>query len=454
MSELARKFPAGLKPLDTRLAVEVLDWVCALRTVWNEAGLSINRFARLHRFIDKGTVWRYLNGERVPRDSWFLDRVLAARTENGKPVTPDVREHLTGLQLRALQVRHPHEYRVRLISDELEIAQTGKQEAERYARTLEEKLAERNRQVQEITDDKGRLRAAWDADRAATQADYERLTREIGEITGQLHLARERAARAERRCLQLERLLDHLDARSAGGENPAAGHLGAGGEFERAQLTTARGTEFGWITSVGPGFQITAPSRTICRFLDLSYEELDGSYLLADPLRGRLQETLGNFGEWVLMIGMFAQNALDGWRSDPDYPECEGKVTDFFDWLSRYVSENYKDVADQVESTPAVLVDGDSSRNDLRQCLAAAAGDAQWPPYNFMRHNTLRMHVAHHRLLSGEVARFAKVARPFYKGSRLIGYEITWKPEDADAVANRMMNSVLAELGIVSGNSA
>jgi chromosome segregation ATPase len=162
-----------------------------------------------------------------------------------------VREHLAELQLRALQVRHPHEYRVRLISDELEVAQTGRQEAERYARALEEQLAERNRQAQELTDHKGRLRAAWDADHAAMQAEYERLTREIDEITGQLHLARKRAARAERRCQQLEHMLDYLDADSAADGDPAAGLLGARGEFDDAQLDMARGTEFGWIASVG-----------------------------------------------------------------------------------------------------------------------------------------------------------------------------------------------------------
>lgn len=454
MSQIARKPPAGLKPLDPSRAVEVLEWVSALRAVWHDAGLSINRFAHLQRVINKGTVSRYLSGERVPRDPWFLERVLAIRADNGKPVTPAVREHLTELQLRALQVRHPHEYRVRLISDELEIAQTGKQEAERFARALEGQLAERNRQVQELTDDKGRLRAAWDADRAAMQAEYERLTREIGELTGQLHHARERTAQAERRCQQLEQMLDYLDAHSAADKDPAADRLEARREFEVAQLAMARGTAFGWITSVGPGFQITAPSRTICRLLDLTYEDLDGSYLLADPLRGRLQEILRNFGEWALMIGMFAQSALGGWRSDPDYPRCAAKVTDFFNWLSRYVTENYQDVADQVESAPAVLVDGDSSRNDLRQCLAAATGDAEWPPYSFSRNNTLRMHVAHHRLLSGQIARFEKAGRPFYKGSQLIGYEIIWGPEHADAEANRLMHSVLAELGIVSEDGA
>lgn len=127
MSEIARQPVAGLNPVAPGLAVEVLDWVEALRLVWVDTGLSINRFARMHP-IDKGSVSRYLKGERVPLHPWFLNRLLDIRAENGKPVAPDVRQHLTELHLRALQVKHPHEYRVRLISNQLEIAKTREQE--------------------------------------------------------------------------------------------------------------------------------------------------------------------------------------------------------------------------------------------------------------------------------------------------------------------------------------
>jgi DNA-binding NarL/FixJ family response regulator len=213
MSDIARKTPDGFRPLDPRLSAEVLAWVAELRTIWCAAGLSMHGFASLHP-IDKGTISRYLNGQRVPRDRWFLDKLLAIQADNGQPVTPAAREHMTNLHLRALAVAHPHEYRVRLISEELEIALTSRQEAQRYARSLEEQLVERNRLVQELTDDKGRLRAAWDAERATAQAVFDELTREVNEITGQLHLAWQQASHAEQRCLQLEELLDRLDARA------------------------------------------------------------------------------------------------------------------------------------------------------------------------------------------------------------------------------------------------
>ena len=185
--------------------------MAGLRVIWSAVGVSMNQFASLHP-IDKGTLSRYLNGQRVPRDRWFLDKLLAVQADSGQPVTPDVREHLAKLQLRALEVAHPHEYRVRQISDELEIAVTGKLEAERHARALEGQLVERNRQVLRLAEDKGRLQAAWDAERIAMQADHERLAREIDEITGQLNLARQRTVQTEQRCQQLEVLLDCLDA--------------------------------------------------------------------------------------------------------------------------------------------------------------------------------------------------------------------------------------------------
>jgi hypothetical protein len=452
MPDIARKPPAGLRPLGAGLPVEVLEWTRALRVIWESTGWSVGRFASVNP-IDKGTISRYLNGLRVPRDRWFLDSLFGILADDGKPVTPAVREHVTQLHLRALQAAHPHEYKVRKVSEELEIALTGKRRAERHARALEEQLARRRREVREPDDDKGRLRAAWDDDRTVRQAGYERDAREIREITSQLHLARERAAQAERRCRQLEGLFD------CPGEWPGPGSdngspPGKPREFEIAQVTTARGPAFGWITSVGPEFQITTPSRAACRLLGLSYEELDGSYVLGDPLLSSLQAMLGNFGEFALIIGMLARSALDGWSPDPGYPHLAENAASFFGWLGQYVRANREFVTDQVERAPAVLVDGDSSRNDLRQCLAAAAGDAEWPPFNFNRHNTMRMHIVRHPLLSGEVARFEKAARPFYQGGRVIGYEVTWNAENADEAASQLMRSVLAEPGVTSEDAA
>jgi transcriptional regulator with XRE-family HTH domain len=194
---------SALKPLDPDLRPEVRVWVDELRAVWQAAGLSMGQFAVLHPF-DKGTISRYLSGHRVPGERHFLDTLLTTLDGYGRPVTPAVREYLTDLQMRALEAAHPHEYRVRLVKDELEAAITGRLEAERYARALEEHLAERNREIQELTEDRNRLRATLDA-------EYARLVREIEKLSKDLELARSRSVRADQRCAELEAVLDLMD---------------------------------------------------------------------------------------------------------------------------------------------------------------------------------------------------------------------------------------------------
>jgi hypothetical protein len=203
MPEVSYLPVSALKPLDPDLRPEVRVWVDELRAVWQATGLSMGQFAVLHPF-DKGTISRYLSGHRVPGERHFLDTLLTALESYGRAVTPAVREYLTGLQMRALEAAHPHEYRVRLVKDELEVALTGRLEAERYARTLEGHLAERNREIQELTEDRNRLRAASDA-------EYARLMREVEKLAKDLELARSRSVRADQRCAELEAVLDLMD---------------------------------------------------------------------------------------------------------------------------------------------------------------------------------------------------------------------------------------------------
>jgi hypothetical protein len=203
MPEISLLPASVLKPLDPDLRPDVRLWVDELRAVWQTTGLTMGQFAVLHPF-DKGTISRYLSGHRVPGERHFLDTLLTTLDSYGRPVTPAVREYLTGLQMRALEAAHPHEYRVRLVKDELEVALTGRLEAERYARALEEQLAERNRDIQELTEDRNRLRAARDA-------EYARLIQEIEKLSQDLALARSRSVRADQRCAELEAVLDLMD---------------------------------------------------------------------------------------------------------------------------------------------------------------------------------------------------------------------------------------------------
>jgi transcriptional regulator with XRE-family HTH domain len=207
MPEMSFLPASVLKPLDPELRPEVRVWVDELRVVWQATGLSMGQFAVLHPF-DKGTISRYLSGHRVPSERHFLDTLLTALESYGRPVTPAVREYLTGLQMRALEAAHPHEYRVRLVKDELEVVLTSRLEAERYARALEGQLGERNREIQELTEDRNRLRATLDA-------EYARLMQEIEKLSNDLALARSRSARADQRCAELEAVLDLVDQASS-----------------------------------------------------------------------------------------------------------------------------------------------------------------------------------------------------------------------------------------------
>ncbi|MFC3986842.1 SpoIIE family protein phosphatase [Streptosporangium jomthongense] len=233
MSEIVHR-SAELAPLSPELSPQVMAWAGELRAQFTALNMSISLFSRLHPIIDKGTVSRYLNGKRVPADRWFLDRILAMRESAGTPVTDDVRAHLVDLQLTALQVAHPHEYRVRKVSNELEVAVTSWKEAERYAQNLEHQLTERTQALQDLRTETEGLRAAWDHDRT-------RYHQEIASLEQELELSRGRVHQAEQRVQALTDLLDQLESEHE--EFPTDADLAAQREAEelRNRLTDQLG---------------------------------------------------------------------------------------------------------------------------------------------------------------------------------------------------------------------
>ena len=64
----------------------------------------------------------------------------------------------------------------------------------------------------------------------------------------------------------------------------------------------------------------------------------------------------------------------------------------------------------------------------------------------------MRVHIVSHPLLPTGVARFEKVAKPFYSGDQVIGYEVTWNAEHGDEVASKLIRLVLAGFGIGDGS--
>ncbi|MFI6742618.1 LuxR C-terminal-related transcriptional regulator [Nonomuraea sp. NPDC050451] len=188
---------------------EVVVFAAELKRLFDTVGLTLGQFcATSQGIIDKGSLSRYLNGKRVPRERWLLDRLFALRVKAGTPLTEEAQGHLVDLQLAALQVAHPHDYKVRRVTDELDVALTALRESERHVNRLETELTGRERRLADLTADNARMRADWDTDR-------DRLNREIADLTSQLNFAHERRAAAETRCADLEDLLDRLQSGAA-----------------------------------------------------------------------------------------------------------------------------------------------------------------------------------------------------------------------------------------------
>src|SRR5262249_10915243 len=92
-------------------------------------------------------------------------------------------------------------------------------------------------------------------------------------------------------------------------------------------------------------------------------------------------------------------------------------------------------------SSPAML-------EDLLTCARASIGEAEWPPYDPDRYNAMRVYL---RLPEGDVARFEKIARPITRLDRIIGYAVTWSPENYNARATRVRGEILQRVEPAAG---
>ena len=149
------------------------------------------------------------------------------------------------------------------------------------------------------------------------QADCERLTREIGQLAGQLHLARERTAQAERRCQLLEDLLDRLDEQIPAGDehrtDTKTGLLNASA-WEREAMDEVN-------RSVRTGSPVALALVDIDHFKEVNdaYGRLVGDKALravADALRSQLRpyDLAGRFGgeEFAILLPRACEaDALD-----------------------------------------------------------------------------------------------------------------------------------------------
>ncbi|MCC5581233.1 hypothetical protein IMZ11_37065 [Microtetraspora sp. AC03309] len=223
--------PGELCALPDDLEREVREFAGQLREIFGMLHMSLGQYAALN-YMDKGALSRYLSGRRIPARP-FLDGLLGELTKaRGRPVTTEVREHLHDLHLRALESRDKQAFQVQVVTDQLATATTELRETRNQVKSLQEVLAAREQQVEELIRDSRQLRAAWADERERTQAEIgllreqererDQLLAEIETLQQRLTYARRRQIEAERRCRLLEAALESVgDPRAAEREEGA-----------------------------------------------------------------------------------------------------------------------------------------------------------------------------------------------------------------------------------------
>ncbi|MFE6049409.1 PAS domain S-box protein [Kitasatospora sp. NPDC056446] len=211
---------------------EVEAFVGFLHQLFEALGISLTRLStRVCR--DKGSVSRYLSGERIaPTD--FVDALLQQVAElNGNPVTDSVRAQAHQLRLEALRVRNPSHHQLDRLRESLGAAERELHRASVRERVLLRALEAVEEQARQAEQRYRQLETDWAAARYASGSSEldlyagpdgaDELREEILGLKTELEALREELLRAralkheaEEQCLRLEaRLLAAEDALKA-----------------------------------------------------------------------------------------------------------------------------------------------------------------------------------------------------------------------------------------------
>lgn len=215
--------PGELQPLADDLEPEVRAFVERLREIFGMTQMSLGQFAHL-RYRDKGAVSKYLSGKRMPPRDFVDDLLEELAHEHGAPATPELRDLVRELHLRALQVRDAQSYRLQVLTDQLEIATTDLRQSRSYADYLQGQLTDRQEEVQTLSSNLRRTSDAFNAERdrseaarrafqekiAADVAEKEWLKEEIEGLRASLSRTEDLQAEALARCAELEAMLDQI----------------------------------------------------------------------------------------------------------------------------------------------------------------------------------------------------------------------------------------------------
>ncbi|MFC8447732.1 response regulator [Kitasatospora sp. NPDC057223] len=198
---------AGLQPLDKDLNSECRALAEALRQQFEALGVSARRYAT-RRFINPGTLSRYLAGSRVPPWKFVQDLLIDVAEERGMPATAEAIDVVRSLHRAAQRTSASMSKAVAQLQLQLVDADREARRSSARKDVLDDALVERN---QRIADLQVRLNlqsvSADEVDVETALAERDRLAAEVTRLRAQLSEAQARITQAEVRCELLERQL-------------------------------------------------------------------------------------------------------------------------------------------------------------------------------------------------------------------------------------------------------
>ena len=212
-----------LKPLRDDLPPPARQLADEMRDLLRVLGITLNRYAA-RKYLDHGSVSRFLSGERIP--PWnFVHDLLVEATEHrdGVPPTQPVVEHLMRLRRSALEAGGSPSHQVQLLQERLHDADREASRAAERERELREALQAAQHRAAELLVSEREARALVDVERdghhtelalyehdlTAERASGAALAGRIQALEEELRIAHQRLIVAERRCGELERQLEH-----------------------------------------------------------------------------------------------------------------------------------------------------------------------------------------------------------------------------------------------------
>nr|WP_289782074.1 helix-turn-helix domain-containing protein [Streptomyces phaeoluteigriseus] len=132
----------------------VLAFALRLRELYEESGWSsLQAFAQAVGY-SRGTISRFLSGERQPK-AYFLDKLFAAmKDRTGRPVTEAVRADTRRLYFESVRLKAPAEYQLFCVEEELRAAHDEtRQRLDEQLKAHDTDRTALTGQIAELTDD-------------------------------------------------------------------------------------------------------------------------------------------------------------------------------------------------------------------------------------------------------------------------------------------------------------